>query len=479
MKITNVAIKYRTSIVVLTVLLTFGGLMSYITIPKESFPSIEIPNIVVTTIYPGASPDDIESLLTKPIEQEIQGINGIKEIRSTSVEGVSTVIVEFDPDVSMDEAFQKVRDKVDVAKAELPGDVEEPLVNEIDLQAFPIMNINLAAPYSLARLKEVAEDLAEEIEGIPSVLEVPIVGGLEREVQVNVDLNALQGYNLTFDDIISTIRQENANIPGGSMDVGRLNYLVRIDGEFEDPEEEIERLVIESPDGMPIYIRDVADVVFGYKDRSSYARLRVLKVEKDNQLIILPDEETATLAVVTLNVKKRSGVNILETSAAVEAVLAQLSKLSTPVTEDEDYLQTSRYIQHIGAYLKHYPKDRFLVITTEQLAADPAATLAAVHSHLGVYPVDPPEDVGRRNVTGDRRVDSEMSLRLKANPAYWRAPNRSWQLRNVHERVFSRKARVPSTQLRREVEKSLHNDLEKDTEALEVFLGRNLTEWGR
>ncbi len=321
MKITNVAIKYRTSIVVLTVLLSFGGLMSYITIPKESFPSIEIPNIVVTTIYPGASPDDIESLLTKPIEQEIQGINGIKEIRSTSVEGVSTVIVEFDPDVSMDEAFQKVRDKVDVAKAELPGDVEEPLVNEIDLQAFPIMNINLAAPYSLARLKEVAEDLAEEIEGIPSVLEVPIVGGLEREVQVNVDLNALQGYKLTFDDIISTIRQENANIPGGSMDIDRLNYLVRIDGEFADPEEEIQRLVIESPDGTPIYIRDVAEVVFGYKDRSSYARLRVLKVEKDNQLIILPDEETATLAVVTLNVKKRSGANILETSAEVQAVL--------------------------------------------------------------------------------------------------------------------------------------------------------------
>jgi len=149
------------------------------------------------------------------------------------------------------------------------------------------------------------------------------------------------------------------------------------------------------------------------------------------------------------------------------------------LTEDDDYLQTSRYIQHIGAYLKHYPKDRFLVITTEQLAAEPEATLAAVHSHLGVYPVDPPEDVRRRNVTGDRRVDSEMSLRLKANPAYWRALNRSWRLRNVHERVFSRKARVPSTQLPREVEESLRNDLEKDTQALEVFLGRKLTEWGR
>ncbi len=321
MKITNVAIKYRTSIVVLTTLLTLGGLMSYITIPKESFPSIEIPNIVVTTVYPGASPDDIESLLTKPIEQEVQAINGIKEIRSTSVEGVSTVIVEFDPEVSMDEAFQKVRDKVDVAKAELPTDVEEPLVSEIDLQEFPIMNVNLSAPYSLARLKEVAEDLAEEIEGIPSILEVPVVGGLEREVQVNVDLNALQGYGLTFNDLIGTIQQENANIPGGSMDVDRLNYLVRIDGEFEDPEGEIENLVIESPDGTPIYVRDVADVDFGYKDRSSYARLRVLKVEEDGELIHMPEDRTGTLQVVTLNVKKRSGANILETADEVRAVL--------------------------------------------------------------------------------------------------------------------------------------------------------------
>ncbi|MFQ5568355.1 MAG: efflux RND transporter permease subunit [Rhodothermales bacterium] len=319
MRITNVAIKYRTSIVVLTVVLVLGGLLSYITIPKESFPSIEIPNIVVTTIYPGASPDDIESLMTKPIEQEIQGINGIKEIRSTSVEGVSTVVVEFNPDVSMDDAFQKVRDKVDIAKAELPSDVEEPIVSEIDLQEFPIMNINLAAPYSLARLKEVAEDLADEIETVPTVLEVPVVGGLEREVQVNVDLNALQGYNLTFDDLIATIRQENANIPGGSVDVDRLNYLVRIDGEFEDPEEEIESLVVKAINGTPIYVRDVADVVFGYKERGSYARLRVLKVEEDDELIVLPEDQTETLQVITLGVKKRSGANILETADGVRA----------------------------------------------------------------------------------------------------------------------------------------------------------------
>ncbi len=147
MRITDTAITYRTTILVLTAVLTFGGIYSYITIPKESNPSIEIPQIVVTTVYPGASPNDVESLITQEIEAEIQGINNIKEIRSTSTEGVSSIIVEFEPDISIDDAFTKVRDKVDVAKSDLPSDVEEPIVSEIDFDQFPILTINLSAPY--------------------------------------------------------------------------------------------------------------------------------------------------------------------------------------------------------------------------------------------------------------------------------------------------------------------------------------------
>lgn len=320
MKITDLSIKHRTSILVLTAILAFGGLLSYLTIPKESSPSIEIPNIVVTTLYPGASPDDIESLITQPIEEEIQSINGIKEIRSISTEGVSTVIIEFNPDVEIDDAYQKVRDKVDIAKPDLPSDVEEPIVSEIDLSEFPIMTVNLAADYSLTRLKEIGEDLQDEIEQIPSVLEVDLVGGLEREVQINVDLNALKGYNLTFDDVIQTIQRENTNIPGGSVDVDRLNYLVRVDGQFKSPNE-IENLVVTAPGGTPVYVRDLADVVFGYKDRTSYARLQIFQKENEDGELV-PNENPQTLQVISLNVKKRSGDNILETAAAVEEVLA-------------------------------------------------------------------------------------------------------------------------------------------------------------
>jgi len=322
MRITDISIQYRTSVLVLTAILTIGGLLSYLTIPKEANPSIEIPQIVVTTIYPGASPDDIESLVTQHIEQEVQGLSGIKEIRSTSTEGVSTVIVEFDPDVSIDDALQKVRDKVGIAKSEIPPEAEEPLVSEIDLQEFPIMTINLAAGYSLARLKDVAEDLEEQLEGIPSVLKVDVIGALEREVQVDVDLNALKSYNLAFEDVIATIREENTNIPGGSIDVDRANYLVRVNGEIEAPAE-LENLVVEAPGGVPVYIRDIATVVFGFKERATYSRLEMIQEEdEEGALRMLSDEELATLQVVSLNIVKRSGANILDTVKEIDEKMA-------------------------------------------------------------------------------------------------------------------------------------------------------------
>jgi len=321
MKITDTAIKFRTTILVLTVVLTLGGIYSYVTIPKEANPSIEIPNIVVTTIYPGAAPNDVESLITQQIEGEIQGINGIKAIRSTSTEGVSSIVVEFEPDISIDDAFAKVRDKVDIAKSDLPSDVEEPMVNEIDMSEFPILTINLSAPYPLTRLKRVAEDMEDELEAIPSVLAVDVIGGLDREVQINVDLARLQGYNVTFMDLVNAVFDENTNVPGGSIDVDELNYLVRVDGEIEDPEE-LNNLVIKSPNGIPVYVRDVATVDFGFKERVSYSRLAIYKEEnEEGELYDLSADQRAMNQVISLNVKKRSGDNILETVAEVGEIL--------------------------------------------------------------------------------------------------------------------------------------------------------------
>ncbi len=348
MKITDVAIKYRTTALVLTALLVIGGLYAYVTIPKEAQPSIEIPNIIVTTVYPGASPDDIESLITQKIEQEIQGISGIKEIRSTSTEGVSSIVVEFEPDVKMDDAYQKVRDKVSTAESDLPTDLqEEPIVSEIDLSETPIMSVNLAAPYGIARLKEVAEDLQDEIEAIPSVLEVDLIGALDREVQVNVDLARLQGYNLAFDDLVKAISGENANIPGGSVDVDRENYLVRVNGQFSDPAE-INDVVVKAPGGRPIYVRDVATVDFGFKKRESYARLEVLKIKnEDGSYTRIPAQSQRFLEVITLNVKKRSGENILETAGRVRELLD-----STPFPQGTQVTVTGDQSENIDTLVK-------------------------------------------------------------------------------------------------------------------------------
>ncbi len=149
------------------------------------------------------------------------------------------------------------------------------------------------------------------------------------------------------------------------------------------------------------------------------------------------------------------------------------------VADDPDYRETSRYISHIGAFLKYYNKKQLLVITSEQLASDPQTTLGAVHAHIGVVPSELSPDKARRDVTADQRLESTISRRLKANPSYWRALNRSWQLRTLHERAFTRKGSVASTSLTKEADAEFREVLEKDTQALEVFVGRRLTEWGR
>lgn len=309
---TNLAVRNRTSILALLVIVTVIGLAAYNAIPKESSPEITIPMISVHTIYPGVSPQDMETLVTRVLEDELHQVPEIIELTSVSDMGYSNVIAEFDTDMDMDVAFQKVRDKVDLAKPELPTDVEDPVISEFNFADFPIMQVNVAGEYDLVRLKEVAEDLQDRLEQIPQLLEVRLSGGLEREVKVDVDLTKLQFYDIAFTDVIDAIREENVTIPGGSIEVGSQDYLVRVAGEFEDTRI-IEDIVIVSRDARPIYVRDVATVDFGFVDRNSYARL---------------DGNT----VVTLDIVKRSGENVIETSEAVRAAIAALEPTFPPST---------------------------------------------------------------------------------------------------------------------------------------------------
>jgi len=320
MSITEAAIRFRPTLMVFTVLLVVGGIWSYLSIPKESQPSIEFPLVTVMTLYPGASPDEVEQLVTFPLEREIQGVEGIEEIRSTSTEGVSLILIEFLTDISLSEANRRVREEVDLARPELPDEAEDPQVREINIEALPLLTINLLAPYSIARLTEVAERLQDEIEGIAGVLEAEITGGVEREVQVDVDLTALQAYGLTIDDLARVIEEENVGIPGGSIEMDRLSYQVRVDGRLEDGER-IRDLVIAVHEGRPVHLRDVAEVTpEGFQERTSVSRIRELRREDPRgDLVEVDDPED--LESVSLAVRTRAGENILEMAEAVEEAL--------------------------------------------------------------------------------------------------------------------------------------------------------------
>ena len=306
------AINNRISVLVLVALVAIMGILSYLTIPKESFPNITVPNIFVVTLYPGVSPEDMESLVTRKLEDELGNISEIKKMTSTSTEGYSSVVLEFDTGIDIEEALEKVREKVDLAKVELPEDAEEPLVQEVNLSEFPIMQINLSGDYDLEILKNIAENLQDKIEAIPTVLGVDLTGGLEREVQVDVDLAKLKYYNLSFGDIIGAISAENVTIPGGDISVGTKSFLLRVPGQYQETAP-IEDVVLKVNGDKPIYLRDIAKVTFGFKERETYSTL---------------DESP----VITLGVKKRTGENILETYDMVSAILEEALPTLPPTT---------------------------------------------------------------------------------------------------------------------------------------------------
>ena len=310
--LTSFAVEHRTSVVVLLVIIAVLGAMSYRATPKESFPELPIPMIAVNTVYPGVSPEDVESQITRVIEEDLSTISDIEVLTSTSVEGYSSIVAEFGTSINLDEALQKVREKVDLAKPDLPSDAEDPSIIEFNFSEVPIMQVNLSGEYGLVRLKEIGEDLQDRLEQIPTVLRADLRGGLEREVKVDVDLVRMQFYGISLNDVVDAIRDENVNVPGGSIDVGASKYLLRVDGEFEEPAA-IADLVIKVVDGRPIYVRDIASVDFGFAELESFARM-------DGH------------AVVTLDVVKRAGANIIETSAAVQAEIDAMEPLFPPTT---------------------------------------------------------------------------------------------------------------------------------------------------
>ncbi|HLN54309.1 MAG TPA: efflux RND transporter permease subunit [Lentimicrobium sp.] len=299
---TSWAIDNKTSVYVLTLFITLLGLYSYNTIPKEQFPEIVIPTILVNTVYPGTSPQDIENLVTRPIEKQLKGIAGVKKITSNSLQDFSSIAIEFNTDVPVPEAKQRVKDAVDKSIGDLPNNLlDDPQVMDIDFSEIPIMYIQISGDYDLVQLKKYAEIAQDRIESLNEITRVDIVGALEREIQINVDLYKAQAARVTMGDVERAVASENLTLSAGNITSTGSKRSIRIQGEFNDMET-IRNIVVTSSSGALVYLKDVAEIKDSFKEQESFSRLFGKNV-------------------ITLNVIKKSGKNLLDASDKIHVIL--------------------------------------------------------------------------------------------------------------------------------------------------------------
>ncbi|UBM61030.1 efflux RND transporter permease subunit [Marinilongibacter aquaticus] len=311
----------RTTVYLVTFLLTLAGYSIFTNLPKEQFPEIVVPQIYVNTVYAGTAPADIENLINKPLEKQIKAEKGVKKIKSNSLQDVSVILVEFETDVPVEVAKERVKSAIDKARRDLPTDLDQdPTAIEVNFSEFPIMNVNLSGDFSMQKLKTYAEEIQDRVEALPEITRVDIVGALEREIQINLDLQKMQAYGLAFSDIQQAVASENVNISGGELNVNNIRRTLRVKGEFTSIDQ-LKNVVVSSGTGATARLYEIADVRDSFEERQDFARL-------DNK------------PVVTLNVIKRGGENLIIASEKIEEILDEFktkapSGLNVTITADQ------------------------------------------------------------------------------------------------------------------------------------------------
>jgi multidrug efflux pump len=320
--LTTFSLKNGTMVMFLAAMFVVMGIVTYVALPKDSYPEVKQSIVYIGTAYPGNSPVDMENLVTRQIEKEINSISEVDNIKSTSVQDYSTIIVEFDPKTTIEEALTKVKDAVDKAKPELPDDLpSDPNVFEINFSEFPIMNINLSGNYQLQELKKFGEYLEDEIEKISEISKVEIRGIDDKEVKINVDPYELEARKLNFSDIENAVSAENITMSGGNILDAGVRRTLRVVGEFDSPKD-MENIVIKHEKGNIVYLKDVATIDFDYVEKQSYARLR-------------------KQPVVMVDVIKRSGTNLLIATDQIKVILDKAKNevfpkdLNVTITNDQ------------------------------------------------------------------------------------------------------------------------------------------------
>ena len=302
-----------------------AGSSTYISIPKEAVPDVNIPIIYVSLSQKGISANDSERLLVKPIEDEVKTVEGIKEIRSTAYTGGGNVLLEFDAGFDADKAMDDIREKVDRAKGDLPSEADEPTVNEVNISAFPIILISLSGNLPDRTLQDLAENLQDEIETIPSVLEAKIGGRRNEQVDVIIDTLALEGYNINIENLINTVNQNNMMVSAGEQDTGDGSFNIKVPGLYETIDDVLDTPIKTFGDSV-ITFRDIAKVKRTFEDRKSYAN-----VNGKNS--------------VTIEVSKRVGENIIDTIKKIKEVSVQVTKDFPPSVDISFSQDQSKTIQ--------------------------------------------------------------------------------------------------------------------------------------
>ena len=302
--LTSLAIDNATSVFLVSFMILLFGLQSYQKMPKQQYPDASMPTIFINTPYFGNSAEEIENLISRPIEKELEGVEGIKSVNSTSIQDFSVIVAEFDASLEMSEVLRKTKDAVDKAKSELPTDLkQDPEILEINFSEIPIVTVNVSGDYSPDELRAYAEQLKNKIELIKEVSKVQMRGQQEREMKIDVDLNKMQSLKVSFTDIENAVKTENLTMSGGEIVKNGFRRAVRIVGQFTS-DIELENIIVKSETQRPIYLKDIATVKYGYKERTSYAR-------------------SDGYPVISLDVIKRKGKNLLAAADELKIVLAQ------------------------------------------------------------------------------------------------------------------------------------------------------------
>lgn len=302
-KIIDAALEYKRTVIMLSALIIFSGIVSYMLIPKEEGPDVSIPNLYIGTSLEGISSLDADKLLATPITRELKGIDGLNKITSTSTEGYAAISLEFDSDVDIDEALVDVREQVDKARSDLPEGASEPSIIEINIALFPILVITLSGDIDEAELFHVADLMQDRLESLPGVLEANIKGDREEFAEVVVNPYLIESYNLDINEIIRLIANNNRLVTAGALDTGEGRFGVKVPGLLED-EGDIMNLPIKVVDDVVITYNDVTVARRTYKDPSSYSRFN-------------------GKSTVSLEIVKRIGENSINTIEAVKRVIEE------------------------------------------------------------------------------------------------------------------------------------------------------------